>query len=55
MPERFVLDAYAVLALLGDEPGADEVAGVLSTPEAELFISSINVGEVDLPFRPAVA
>jgi len=47
MAERFVLDAYAVLALLGNEPGADEVTGILSAPQNEVLMSAINVGEVD--------
>jgi len=49
--ERFVLDAYAVLALLDDEPGADDVAAILSDEENEILISAINVGEVDYILR----
>lgn len=44
--EPIVLDAYAVLSVLGDEPGADEVAGILSNPAYTVFINAINVGEV---------
>jgi PIN domain nuclease of toxin-antitoxin system len=51
MAERFVLDAYAVLALLDDEPGADEVAAILSAQDREILISAINVGEVDSILR----
>ncbi|MDI6711229.1 MAG: type II toxin-antitoxin system VapC family toxin [Bacillota bacterium] len=41
---RRVLDAYAVLAFLGGEPGADLVAEVLGKGTA--LISSVNLGEV---------
>lgn len=51
MAERFVLDAYAVLALLDDEPGADDVAAILSAQDCEILISAINVGEVDYILR----
>jgi predicted nucleic acid-binding protein len=40
--ERFVLDAYAVLVVLGDEAGAEDVATILSDEE-----SAISVGEVE--------
>ena len=36
MADRFVLDAYAVLALLGNENGADEVTAILSDPQNEM-------------------
>lgn len=42
----YVLDAYAVLALLEDEPGAAIVTDILQSETAELQISSINLGEV---------
>lgn len=29
MPERYVLDSFAILALLSNEPGSEEVAGLL--------------------------
>ncbi len=51
MAERFVLDAFAVLALLGDEPGADEVSLLLSDQSNEILISAVNVGEVDYILR----
>lgn len=42
MPREAVLDASALLALLGDEPGADTVAACL--PGAR--IASVNLAEV---------
>ena len=43
----YVLDAYALLALLEDEPGADTVAGILtgSQGRARVLISMMNLGE----------
>ncbi len=50
MKLRFVLDAWAVLALLqGEEPAASRVKQLLSDAQgehSELFISIINLGEV---------
>jgi predicted nucleic acid-binding protein len=50
MKPRFVLDAWAVLALLqGEEPAASRVSQLLSDAQedtSELFMSIINVGEV---------
>lgn len=50
MTQRFVLDAWAVLALLqGEEPAASRVKQLLSDAQdrsVELFISIINLGEV---------
>ena len=50
MKNRFVLDAWAVLALLkGEQPAAWRVAQVLGqagTGEAEAYLSIINLGEV---------
>lgn len=45
MGERGVLDAFAVLALLGDEPGAADVAALLES-KTSIFMSAVNVGEV---------
>lgn len=42
MDERIVLDSSALLALLGDEPGADRVAAAL--PQS--VMSVVNVAEV---------
>lgn len=47
MAEAVVLDAYAVLAVLGDEPGAEDVAGILADPQYAVFMNAINVGEVE--------
>ena len=49
MTETFVLDSFAVLALLGREPGSQEVADVLRKAQAEeirAMITWVNVGEV---------
>ena len=50
MKKRYVLDAWAVLALLqAEEPAASRVKGMFeeaTAGEAELFISVINLGEV---------
>ena len=50
MKPRFVLDAWAMLALLqGEEPAASRVRQLLESAqggESELFISIINLGEV---------
>jgi PIN domain nuclease of toxin-antitoxin system len=44
--ERVVLDAFAVLALLGDEPGAEDVAVLPSSDGFEFHVSAVNVGEL---------
>jgi ribonuclease VapC len=47
--ETFVLDSFAVLALLGREPGSQEIADVLRKAQAEeirAMITWLNVGEV---------
>ena len=51
MPEkqRSLLDSYAILALLNDEPGAQVVADLLRAglrDEDLLLVNEINVGEV---------
>jgi len=46
MIEKFILDSFAVLSVLGEEAGADRVAEILTAQDAELYMSSINVGEV---------
>jgi predicted nucleic acid-binding protein len=45
--EIYVLDTYALLALLEDEPGAQTVAAILaaSKDRQRVFISIINLGE----------
>jgi predicted nucleic acid-binding protein len=45
----FVLDSFAVLALLGGEPGSDEVADLLREAqrrEARVLMTWVNIGEV---------
>lgn len=47
--ERYVLDSYAILAFLEDEPGAEEVEDILAASargEAQAWLSIINFGEV---------
>lgn len=44
--ERWVLDSYAILAWLGDEPAAAHVAHLLARASGSLYMSAINVGEV---------
>ena len=49
MPARFVLDSFAIMALLQDEPGAAKVQDLLREAdkgECELYISVVNLGEV---------
>jgi len=44
--KKFVLDSYAILALVEDEPGAQVVADILSEEGTELYLSVVNLGEV---------
>jgi len=47
--QRRVLDSYAVLALLHEEAGAEEVAELLTSARRSghtIYINEINVGEV---------
>ncbi len=47
--QRSLLDSYAILALLNDEPGAQVVADLLragARDEDLLLVNEINVGEV---------
>jgi len=49
MGEIYVLDSFALLALLGREPGGDEVARLLREAhegKARLLMTWINLGEV---------
>ena len=49
MSERYVLDSFAVLALLGKEPGSEIVNEILEkaqTKKAEVLMTWVNVGEV---------
>lgn len=49
MDEAYVLDSFAVLALLGAEAGGDEVAALLQQAgkgQIRLLLSWVNLGEV---------
>ena len=49
MPDRFVLDSYALLAYYQDEAGADAVQEILTAcgrAESEAWLSVVNLGEV---------
>lgn len=49
MDETFVLDSFAVLALLGKEPGSQDVANLLrkaQEDQARVLMTWVNVGEV---------
>lgn len=46
---KYVFDSYALLAYLGDEPGADEVEALLrraEVGETVIHLSLINLGEI---------
>ncbi len=54
MPVRFVLDSFAVMALLLDEQGAARVEELLEGAgmgEHELYITVVNLGEVLYTFE----
>ncbi|MDP1808273.1 MAG: type II toxin-antitoxin system VapC family toxin [Actinomycetota bacterium] len=44
--DRYVLDSYAILAMLEDESGAEQVSSVISSSKTTVFMSVINLGEV---------
>ncbi|HSJ58420.1 MAG TPA: PIN domain-containing protein [Anaerolineae bacterium] len=49
MSDTFVLDSFAMLALLGNEPGSDDVADLLRRAKADqvrALMTWVNVGEV---------
>lgn len=49
MSDGYVLDSFAILALLGREPGSEEVSALLQqaqTGQIRLWMSWVNVGEV---------
>ena len=49
MNKLYVLDSFAILALVNDEPGAARIEGLLhqaKEDKANVFMSSINLGEV---------
>jgi len=45
-PKKFVLDSYAILALVEDEPGAQVVAEIIFEETAEPYVSLVSLGEV---------
>lgn len=44
--ERYVLDAYALLAFLEAEKGGELVRNLLQNPGARFYISAVNLGEL---------
>jgi PIN domain nuclease of toxin-antitoxin system len=46
MVKRFVFDAYAIMTLLEDEPGADIINELLMDDNTEILMSAVNLGEV---------
>ncbi len=44
--KRYVLDSFALLAYLQDEPGAQIVQDVLADESAEILLCTVNLGEV---------
>lgn len=45
-PKKFVLDSYAILALVADEPGAQVVVEIILEETAEPYLSVVSLGEV---------
>jgi predicted nucleic acid-binding protein len=43
---RIVLDAYAVLALLGNEAGSEVVERYMTDADTEIYLSVISLGEI---------
>ena len=43
--KNIVLDAYAIMAVIEDEPGAQAVADIISNEQHEIYMSAINLGE----------
>jgi ribonuclease VapC len=46
MSKVYVLDTYAVLCFLEDEPGSHLIAEIIMQPKALLYMSVVNLGEV---------
>ncbi len=46
MSRVFVLDSYAILALLDGEEGSERVAETIASEDAKIHMSIINLGEV---------
>lgn len=45
-PKAHVLDSYALLALLEDQPGADRVSEIISVFQVPRYMSVVNLAEV---------
>jgi len=43
---RYVLDSYALVALLEDEDGSQLIADLIASDDTEIYLSVINLGEV---------
>jgi predicted nucleic acid-binding protein len=43
--KNIVLDTYAIMAIVEDEPGAQTVADIISDEQSEIYMSAINLGE----------
>lgn len=46
MVKRIVFDAYAIMTLLEDEPGAAIINDLLVDENTEILMSAVNLGEV---------
>lgn len=46
MSTKFVLDSFAILALVENEPGAQAVADIVGDETVQLYMSVVNLGEV---------
>lgn len=44
--KKYVLDSYAVLAVIEGETGAQIVADIVAGEETELYMSIISLGEI---------
>lgn len=44
--KKYVLDSFAILAVVEDEPGAETVAGLVTGDESDLYLSTISLGEI---------
>jgi predicted nucleic acid-binding protein len=42
---KIVLDSYAIMAVIEDEPGAQAVADIISDDQFGIYMSAINLGE----------
>ena len=46
MKKKSVLDAYAIIAYLKEEPGHSKVKDLLASGEVDLLVNSVNLGEI---------